>query len=385
MPPTPAAPAEALPLDDALIASLVEDATLAPSLHNAQPWLFRYDPGGRTFTIRADPARELPSTDPERRALHISCAAAVLNLRVAAAHAGWQAVTELLPDPEDPDLLAEVSLVARRPESYDELTELYPALRRRHTSRVPFDDERIEPSLLDVLGRAALMEGARLAFPDAFHRRTILELSGEALAREQEDPAHRAEIAHWIGDPAEGGVADDGIPRYALGPRRRGGAAPVRDFAPDPSAARPRTPAPGDRIADSGPPAAASDTAPGGDPARAPGPDPGFVRESAVFEDSPQLALLGTVRDHPADWLRAGQAMERVLLEATLDGLATSVASQVLEWSDLRWAIRDPASAMGHVHMVIRLGYGPLGPLTRRRPVDDVLTVEPGGPDGPGE
>ncbi|MFE3094333.1 Acg family FMN-binding oxidoreductase, partial [Streptomyces sp. NPDC059248] len=232
MAPTPAAPAEARPLDDALITSLVEDAVLAPSMHNAQPWLFHYDPESRTFRIRVDPARELPSADPERRALHISCAAAVLNLRVAAAHAGWQPVTRLLPDPDDPDLLAEVALVARRPESYDELTELYPALHRRHTSRAPFDAERVEASLLDVLGRAALLEGARLAFPDAFHRRTILELSGEALAREQEDPAHRAEIAHWTGEAPEGGKRDDGIPRYAFGPRARGGGAPVRDFAP---------------------------------------------------------------------------------------------------------------------------------------------------------
>ncbi|MEW1549368.1 Acg family FMN-binding oxidoreductase [Streptomyces tsukubensis] len=351
MAPTPVAPPEAGPLDETLIASLVEDATLAPSLHNAQPWIFHYDPGSRTFRIRADSARELPQADPDRRALHISCAAAVLNLRVAAVHAGWDPVVGLLPDPADPDLLAEITLLPRRPESYEELAELYPALHRRHTSRAPFGDERIEESLLDVLSRAALLEGAHLAFPDTFHRRTVLDLSSEALVREQEDAAHRAEIARWAGDPPEGGGRDDGIPRYAFGPRARGGGAPVRDFGPRPGAGG---------SAASGPP---------------PLPDPDFVRESAVFEESPQLALLGTVRDHPADWLRAGQAMERVLLEATLDGLATSVASQALEWSDLRWAIRDPASAMGHVHMVIRLGYGPAGPATRRRPVDDVLSI----------
>ncbi|MGV9311280.1 Acg family FMN-binding oxidoreductase [Streptomyces sp. NPDC003691] len=379
------APSEAAPLDETLIASLVGDATLAPSMHNAQPWLFHYEPGTRTFRIRVDPARELPLADPDRRALHISCAAAVLNLRVAAVHAGWDPVVGLLPDPADPDLLAEIALVPRRPESYDELAELYPALGRRHTSRAPFDDERIELSLLDVLGRAALLEGAHLAFPDGFHRRTILDLSGEALVREQEDAAHRAEIARWTGDPPEGRERDDGIPRYAFGPLRRGGGAPVRDFGPgEPPYAGPggsggafgsgssSGSGTGSRGA-SGTGGAASGTG------RAAGvpllPDPDFVRESAVFEESPQLALLGTARDHPADWLRAGQAMERVLLEATLDGLATSVASQALEWSDLRWAVRDPASAMGHVHMVIRLGYGPTGPSTRRRPVGDVLSI----------
>ncbi|QDY81150.1 nitroreductase [Streptomyces qinzhouensis] len=359
------APTEAAPLDETLIASLVEDAILAPSMHNAQPWIFHYDPGTRTFRIRADRARELPLADPDRRALHISCAAAVLNLRVAAVRAGWDPVVGLLPDPADPDLLAEIELLPRRSESYEELAELYPALHRRHTSRAPFGDERVEGSLLDVLSRAALLEGAHLAFPDTFHRRTILDLSSEALVREQEDAAHRAEIARWTGDPPAGGIRDDGIPRYAFGPRSRGGGVPVRDFGPAPGASG---------TASGGPGATAT-------PRSAPPlPDPDFVRESAVFEESPQLALLGTARDQPADWLRAGQAMERVLLEATLDGLATSVASQALEWSDLRWAIRDPASAMGHVHMVIRLGYGPTGPVTRRRTVGEVLSI--GGAQG---
>jgi hypothetical protein len=54
-------------------------------------------------------------------------------------------------------------------------------------------------------------------------------------------------------------------------------------------------------------------------------------RGTGRFETTPQLALLGTVQDRREDWLRAGQAMERVLLRATLDGLATSLTSQALE------------------------------------------------------
>lgn len=69
-------------------------------------------------------------------------------------------------------------------------------------------------------------------------------------------------------------------------------------------------------------------------------------RESATFEHMPQLALLGTSGDRPEDWLRAGQAMERVLLEATLHGLATSLTSHALEWKDLRELARDPRSGM---------------------------------------
>lgn len=94
-----------------------------------------------------------------------------------------------------------------------------------------------------------------------------------------------------------------------------------------------------------------------------------------MFEKRPQLALLGTPTDTRVDWLRAGQALERVLLQATSDGLATSMTSQPLEWPELRWTVRDPVEVMGHVQMVLRLGYGPHGPETPRRPVADVLEI----------
>jgi hypothetical protein len=91
-------------------------------------------------------------------------------------------------------------------------------------------------------------------------------------------------------------------------------------------------------------------------------------RTATAFEHSPQLALLSTTRDRPEDWLRAGQAMEHVLL-ANLEGLSSSFVTQALEWPDLRRPLRDPMSGTAHVQMVLRLGYGPKSPVTPRRPV----------------
>ncbi|GGU71063.1 hypothetical protein GCM10010211_40990 [Streptomyces albospinus] len=64
-----------------------------------------------------------------------------------------------------------------------------------------------------------------------------------------------------------------------------------------------------------------------------------------------------------------------MLLLATRQGLAGSFATQPLEWPDLRRLLRDPLSGTGYVQMILRLGYGPQGPRTPRRPVDEVLTI----------
>jgi hypothetical protein len=50
----------------------------------------------------------------------------------------------------------------------------------------------------------------------------------------------------------------------------------------------------------------------------------------------PRLAVLTTARDSKADWLRAGQALERIVLAAARHGLTTSLLYQPIELHDLR-------------------------------------------------
>ncbi|QGV77353.1 Acg family FMN-binding oxidoreductase [Streptomyces ficellus] len=318
--------------DTMSVTSWVTDATLAPSMHNAQPWLFHYSRADGALSLRMDAARTMPHTDPSTRGLHIGCGAALFNLRVAAAHAGWEARIRLMPEVTDPELLA-VTTFVQSGENND-VADLYPALRRRHTSREPFSDETVPEAVLDGLRGAARAEGARLDLPGDWQIETMLELVWDAEHAEELSPGVREEIARWTAGTES--ARPEGIPSYALGPRRYDGRAPVRDFA-------------GGRQVEG--------------------------RRSAVFEQSPCLAVLGTREDERKDWLRAGQATERVLLQATHDGLSTSLSSQPLEWPELRWAIREPTSGTGHPQMLIRLGYGPEVPATPRRPVSEVLVV----------
>lgn len=325
------------PLDDRTVLEVVADAVKAPSMHNAQPWRFRYTRSSGVFRLYADPERRIPHSDPSDRGLLIGCGAALLNLRVALAHAERAATTDLFPDPGDPSLLAAVRPAPGRPADA-ELARLHPAIAARHTSRLPFDETEPPEPVQEQLREAAELEGVRLDVVRGPHLQTVLGLIRDAEMYTFMDPGRDADTARWtrLGEEAE--TADDGVPEEAFGPRRRGGRAPVRDFAG-------RRVVPGQDLAD--------------------------------FEESPHLVLLSTSEDRRVDWLRTGQAVERVLLVATTHVLQASFATQALEWPDLRWALRDPVSGAGHVQTVLRLGYGAPGSPTPRRPVRDVLDIEP--------
>jgi hypothetical protein len=321
-----------LVLDAAVLETLVSAAVAAPSIHNTQPWRFHLDEVTRTVEVHADPRRTLPQADPERRALHLSVGAAVFNLRVAVAHLGWDPVLHLLPRASDPNMLAAVRLAgpARAPRAPG--ADLYDSIRLRHSSRLPFTDQAVPDSVLSDLVEAADAEGATLTSPAAAESARLLTLTADAELRRTMDQARMAETRSWLKDSNEGPF---GIPYTVLGPVDADARVPMRDFT---------------------------------------GLEPGRHHASARFEEHPRTLLLSTRGDRPADWLRAGQALEHVLLLATFHGLRASMLYQALEWPDLRWLLRDPSMAGdSEPQMLLRIGYGPEGPATPRRPARDAM------------
>jgi hypothetical protein len=97
----------------------------------------------------------------------------------------------------------------------------------------------------------------------------------------------------------------------------------------------------------------------------------------AARVEHPGVLVLGTDADGPADRLRAGRALGRVLLTATAEGLATSPLGQAVDIEATRVLVRSATGGMGHTQMIMRVGYpdasAPLLPQTARRPVTDVL------------
>lgn len=311
-------------LDATAVHDLLAAAVAAPSIHNTQPWRFGLDPDSRAIQVRVDRRRKLPAADPHLRAQHISVGAAVFNLRVAAERLGWVPVVRLLPAADDPDLLATVQLVGTTPAGQLPLSGLYEAVERRHTSRMPFTGRPVPEPIAAEMISAARVERAQLDVPDIIGTRRLLHLTAAAESRNAADPASTGEMRTWISPRGEN--APYGIPLSALGPRDAAGRMPVRDF--DGVLRVPRLPA---------------------------------VR----FERHAQVALLWTPHDRPEDWLRAGQALERVLLTATRHGVRTSMLHQAMEWPDLRAAMAGPRRRCCP-QLLIRFGYGAGGGRTPR-------------------
>ncbi|GAA2216227.1 nitroreductase [Nonomuraea monospora] len=297
----------------------------APSVLNTQPWRFRVV--DREFVeVFADPDRRLRISDPRGRNQYVSCGAALFNLRLAVRTAGQRPLVWLLPIPEEePELLAAVRMGGPLPvpEEYRELYDLIPV---RRTSRHPFADRVLPRAVRAELRQAAGREGAGLVFLDRHATDDMLDYAAIAEEELGHDHDYRAELAAWTMP----GTHYDGLPGYVHGPRPLRDPAPVRDF--------------------------------------------GLQAGKAEFEERPQLAVLTTMGDRPADWLRAGQALQRVLLVAARHGVSASFLNQSLDLRDMRKR-RDPHHRRGHPQMIIRLGYGLPVARSPRRPAAELEAV----------
>ncbi|MDX3605550.1 hypothetical protein C6W96_03295 [Streptomyces sp. CS149] len=310
-------------IDATAVQTLLAAAVAAPSIHNTQPWRFGLDADTRTVEFRAVAGRRLPMTDPDLRARHISVGAAVFNLRVAAAHLGWRPVVRLLPAADDPDLLATVHLAGGGEDGPPSLRPLYEAVERRHSSRMPFTGRPVPEAIVTEMITAAHTQGARLEVPDIVRTSRLLRLTQAGEVRNASHPGRTAEAHRWLTAP--GLDSGYGIPVTAVGALDASGRIPMRDFT---------------------------------------GQLPVPHLPALHFERHTQVALLWTARDRHQDWLRAGQALQHVLLTATSYGLRTSMLHQAMEWMDLRAAVSG--SQQRCPQLLIRFGYGPEGSRTPR-------------------
>jgi hypothetical protein len=99
------------------------------------------------------------------------------------------------------------------------------------------------------------------------------------------------------------------------------------------------------------------------------------------FEYEPLIAVLTATLSGGLGDVQAGEALQRVLLTATAEGLAVSFLSQLVEVPDVRDAVQRLIGALRTPAVVLRIGYGWPTTRTPRRAVPDLLWGSDG-PDG---
>ncbi|SFK99650.1 Acg family FMN-binding oxidoreductase [Geodermatophilus ruber] len=330
IPPSPRAHPQPSDRPARALEDAADAALLAPSVHNTQPW--RIVLHGDRLELRADRSRQLTILDPTGRELVQSVGAALFNARVALAAAGRAVAVERLPARDDADLLAVVRPVDGAPDPV--LTSLAPAIPRRRTNRRRFDDLPLPAERLQALTAGAAAEDTQLVpIVRAEHLRVLAGLTQEADGLQNADAAYRAELRRWTNRlPSDG----EGVPASAV-PHVDGlqhDAVPLRDF----------------------------DTTGSGElPAET---------RSGVEQT---LVLLATHDDEPYDWLRSGEALQRLLLDVTARGWAASPMTQVIELPHLRTQLRSAFGEVGHPQFVVRIGRAVTTARTPRRPRHTVV------------
>jgi Nitroreductase family len=315
---------------------VVARAMWAPSVHNTQPWRFTAD-GGPRLSLYADTGRRLAAADPDGRELMISCGAALFSVRLALRSLGYIPETTVLPDPGQPTLVAQVSWRERA--AADEFERrLSGQLLTRRTHRGAFDPEPLPPDTLAALRAGAAREGAALRIvADDGHRAALAAVVQAAEHQLRRDGESLSELARWT--PAPGSACRDGVPvtSYPARPEHTEPDFPGRDFA------------------------------------RGHGWGVPPLSLATSHRAAGVAALLTTADDDLADWVHAGQALQRILLTASICGAAVALHSQPLEVPWLREFVRTQLSDGAHPHLVLRIGLVTQVAVSVRRDPEDVL------------
>lgn len=293
------------------LAKAAEEAGLAPSILNTQPWRWRV--AGGVLELYADPSRQVVSIDPDGRLLTVSCGAALHHARVSLLAAGREPQVSRLPAARTPGLLASVRIAGEHHVRPDDERD-HRSLRRRRSDRRPFAaNVPVAEDVLAALRSAAEKEHARLHRIGKDQLEFMAAAARGAQTAEAKDERYQEDLAAWT---TRSRATGEGVtPETIVAPVPR--PVPVRDFAPD-----------GEVLL-----------------------DPGFGDDRFA-----EYLVVATDGDEAVDWLRAGEATSAVWLAATARGLAVSAMSEVVEVPGARVLLRRLLGGRGHPQLVLRVG-----------------------------
>jgi hypothetical protein len=264
--------------------------------------------------------------------------AAVMNLRVAAAHFGFGCRVSYNHSGDSERPLAFANLFAPPPDDMpdESLASLFPRITKRHTNRNPFLVTHIpEYVLREVRSLEEKSRASIFVSTDGTLNQKVADLVAAAERIQQSDPTFRRELAEWV--RPNWTQRPDGIPGSALGVKGL-----TSFLAPWAT-----------KVLDLGKMRGA--------------------RGHNLCAEAPGLLVLHS-EDSIPHWLDTGELLEAVLLTIMKEGLQYSFFNMPIEVPDLRTELRAQIGASSWPQLLLRIGFCLTDPpATPRRPVEEVL------------
>ncbi|MDK3017671.1 Acg family FMN-binding oxidoreductase [Pseudodonghicola flavimaris] len=308
------------------LADLLRYATLAANGHNTQPWRFAATETG--VRLHPDLLRRTPVVDPDDHHLFASLGCAAETLAIAARDRGRGGVVAAA----TPETGLEIDLTP----GVAEAQALMPAIPLRQSTRGLYDGSRLDAAQTARLVAAAARHGVEArVIADPPGMEALLALVQEGNRAQIADPAFLVELKEWLRfNPVAAARSGDGLFTGASG----------NPSLPDWL---------GPRVFDLVFSAGAENE-----------------KYAAQVRSSAALLVLVAPENTPRGWVAAGRAAQRLMLQATRDGLKCAFLNQAVEVPEVR------AELQAHLglgdrrpNLVLRVGRGPALPRSLRRPV----------------
>ena len=283
---------------------LVRALACAPSVHNTQPWELSVENERLRLHERADV--ELPRQDPSGRDRRMSCGAALANVEIAGRALRRSAAVTVLPDPDQPQLVAELRVVGQA--DLDEAEAgLYHAIFRRRSYRAPFAYQIPTGTLLRKLVESTAATGVDAHLVrSGDETRAMADLLSYAGGVLHDDRAYQRELSAWSATFPHPLEEPSTLPWSGL----------VQGSTHIP-----------DRI-------------------------PLYNRLSGEA-----MLVVQTPADTARDHVVAGVALQRLWLAAVAQGLVGSVLTQPLQLAEVRLGVAEQLHLPGHPQALLRAGY----------------------------
>lgn len=315
---------------DANIKKILSYTAMAPSSHNTQPWAVSVE--GKTIFLYADFSRALHHSDPTNRELYISTGAALQNTIYAAEALGFKPEVSYFPEDTN-ELVAKIKLNSK---NGGEDIEMLEAMEKRHSNRNKYHGE-IPQEVLEGWEKLAKEMGVTANIVTNLKKKDqIANEVAEATIEAMNFDEFRYELSSWVRHNLT--RAHDGMPGYGMG------------FPTLPSLL--------------GPFMLKNFAFIGGVQAK--------TEKGLVSSASAVVIISG--KDESLIWVKAGQAYEKIVLDATKRNIKNSTTAAAVEIGDHYKKLMKILEIKERPLMLFKLGYSDKIPKqTPKRTVEEIL------------